>query len=121
MVGHSEPTRVLTSWKEIAAYVGKGVRTVQRWERDLGLPVLRPTGGAYKSTVMAHLDDLDSWLRLRWLQRSPQHSAQPGENGDGHMNRRQLTQHIEASRQLRAANSALVGELRKSLERLHEQ
>jgi hypothetical protein len=27
-------TSVLTSWKEIAQYVGKGVRTVQRWERE---------------------------------------------------------------------------------------
>jgi ElaB/YqjD/DUF883 family membrane-anchored ribosome-binding protein len=32
---------VLHSWKEIAAYMGRGVRTVQRWERDLALPVRR--------------------------------------------------------------------------------
>jgi len=32
---------VLTSWKEIAAYFGIGVRTVQRWERQFGLPVER--------------------------------------------------------------------------------
>ncbi len=30
---------VLNSWKEIACYLGRGVRTVQRYERDLGLPV----------------------------------------------------------------------------------
>jgi hypothetical protein len=29
----------LNGWKEIAAYVGKGVRTVQRWEKAHGLPV----------------------------------------------------------------------------------
>ena len=31
----------LDSWKVIAAYLGRGVRTVQRWERDEGLPVHR--------------------------------------------------------------------------------
>ena len=31
--------KVFSSWKEIAAYLGKGVRTVQRWEAVLGLPV----------------------------------------------------------------------------------
>jgi hypothetical protein len=35
----------LTTWKEVAAYLGKGVRTVQRWEAELGLPVRRPKGG----------------------------------------------------------------------------
>jgi hypothetical protein len=31
----------LDSWKEIAAYLGRSVRSVQRWERAEGLPVLR--------------------------------------------------------------------------------
>ncbi len=31
--------RRLNGWKEIAAHFGKGVRTVQRWEKALGLPV----------------------------------------------------------------------------------
>jgi len=47
-VQHSE---VLNSWKEIAAYVGRGVRTVQRWERELGFPVRHPLGS--RRTVMA--------------------------------------------------------------------
>ena len=34
----------LDSWKEIAAYLGRGIRTVQRWERDEGLPVHRLLG-----------------------------------------------------------------------------
>ena len=34
--------RFLNTWKEIATYMGRGVRTVQRWERELGLPVRRP-------------------------------------------------------------------------------
>ena len=36
----ADPDR-LNGWKEIAGFLGKGVRTVQRWERELGLPVHR--------------------------------------------------------------------------------
>jgi len=53
---------LLNSWKEIANYLGRGVRTVQRWEHDLGLPVRRPWGRS-RSTVMAMSDELDAWLR----------------------------------------------------------
>lgn len=53
---------VLNSWKEIATYLGRGVRTVQRWERDLDLPVRRPRG-KQRSAVIAIKEDLDLWLR----------------------------------------------------------
>lgn len=53
---------VLNSWKEIASYLGRGVRTVQRYERDLGLPVRRPRGKS-RSAVIAMPEDLDKWLR----------------------------------------------------------
>ena len=58
------PTKliVLNSWKEIAAYMGRGVRTVQRWERELGLPVRRPRGKD-RSAVMALQPEVDDWLR----------------------------------------------------------
>ena len=52
---------ILNSWKEIARYLGRGVRTVQRWERDLGLPVRRPHGRD-RSTVLALAEELDHWL-----------------------------------------------------------
>jgi hypothetical protein len=42
---------VLSSWKEIARHFGKGVRTVQRWERELGLPIHRPVPGKKHSGV----------------------------------------------------------------------
>jgi hypothetical protein len=54
-------SEVLNSWKEIAAYMGRGVRTVQRWERELGLPVRRPRGKE-RSAVIALTTDLDQWL-----------------------------------------------------------
>lgn len=55
------PTGRLDSWKAIAAYLGRGARTVQRWEREEGLPVrrLRHDQG---STVFAYQSELDAWL-----------------------------------------------------------
>jgi hypothetical protein len=60
---------VLNSWKEIANYMGRGIRTVQRWEQELGLPVRRPRG-KNRSAVIALKVDLD-----RWLQDTPQGAA----------------------------------------------
>ncbi len=53
---------VLSCWKEIAAYLGRGVRTVQRWERELGLPVRRPWPGK-RQIVFAFPAELDAWIR----------------------------------------------------------
>lgn len=52
---------VLNSWKEVAVYLGRGVRTVQRWERDLNMPVRRPRAKV-RSAVIAIKQELDSWL-----------------------------------------------------------
>jgi hypothetical protein len=52
----------LTSWKEIAQYLQKGVRTVQRWEQFMGLPVRR-LNGRKKGTVLAFSDEIDVWMR----------------------------------------------------------
>jgi len=54
-------SEILNSWKEVAQYLGRGVRTVQRWEHDLGLPVRRPRGKS-RSAVIAFREELDSWL-----------------------------------------------------------
>ncbi len=53
---------VLNSWKEIAQYLGRGVRTVERWEKELGLPVRRPRNHP-RSPVVAIPSELDEWLR----------------------------------------------------------
>jgi len=53
---------VLNSWKEIAQYMGRAVRTVQRWERTLRLPVRRPHG-KQRSAVLALKSDIDLWLQ----------------------------------------------------------
>ena len=54
---------LVNSWKEIALYLGRGVRTVQRWEHELGLPVRRPHGKS-RSAVIALKPELDRWLRV---------------------------------------------------------
>jgi hypothetical protein len=62
---------VLNSWKEVATYMGRGVRTVQRWEQELGLPVRRPRGKS-RSAVIAFKSELDQWLH-----RAPSELPQP--------------------------------------------
>lgn len=52
---------VLNSWKEIACYLNRGVRTVQRWEADLDLPVRRPRG-TRRSAVLAMRSEINQWL-----------------------------------------------------------
>jgi hypothetical protein len=54
----------LQSWKEIAAYLKRGVRTAQRWERSAGLPVRRPRAGD-RSPVFAFPSEIDQWLHSR--------------------------------------------------------
>jgi len=44
--------------------LGRGVRTVQRWEAQLGLPVHRPAGKDH-SAVLAFSSELDQWLDSR--------------------------------------------------------
>ena len=53
--------RVLSGWKEIGTYLGNGVRTVQRYERELDLPVRRPVGHSGGS-VIATKAELDGWI-----------------------------------------------------------
>ena len=54
----------LQSWKEIAAYLKRGVRTAQRWERCAGLPVRRPRPGD-RSPVFAFPAEIDQWMHSR--------------------------------------------------------
>ena len=58
--------RRLDSWKEIAAYLGRGIRTVQRWEREEGLPVHR-LAHAERGTVFADASELDHWWKSRQI------------------------------------------------------
>jgi TolB-like protein len=54
----------LDSWKGVAAYLGRDVRTVQRWEKTEGLPVRRHKHRKL-ATVYAIKSELDSWRKGR--------------------------------------------------------
>ena len=57
---HAE--RPLTSWKEIAHFFNKSVRTVQRWEQLFGLPVRRPDAHDH-GIVVAFPHELAGWMQ----------------------------------------------------------
>jgi CheY-like chemotaxis protein len=61
MENQENKVKVLNGWKEIAQHLGRGVRTVQRWELELGLPVRRPRGKS-RSAVVAVAAEIDAWL-----------------------------------------------------------
>lgn len=48
----------LHGWKEISAYIGKGVRQAQRWEK-LGMPIHRV--GGLDGVVYAYRSEIDAW------------------------------------------------------------
>ena len=73
----TEPPRFLSGWKEIASYLSKGVRTVQRYERYLGLPVRRPAGKS-RGSVVATRAELDAWVSASPI-REAFHLAKPPE------------------------------------------
>jgi hypothetical protein len=52
---------ILGSWKEIAAYTKKSIRTLQRWERTLGFPIRRPNV-SNASIVFAFASEIDDWF-----------------------------------------------------------
>ncbi len=104
MAGDAE---ILNSWKEIAQYLGRGVRTVQRWERDMNLPVRRPRGKS-RSAVIALRRELDDWLNHR-----PKRLLAAGD-GARHVSLTELRQSTEVLHKLAA-------DLAKSSAILHER
>ena len=59
-IGADAQGRRLESWKEIAAYLGRDVTTVRRWEKREGLPVYRLHHSKLGS-VYAYTKELDAW------------------------------------------------------------
>src|SRR5581483_4632343 len=51
----------LDSWKEIAEYLSRNVRTVTRWADERGLPIHHVPGGK-RGHVFAFTSELDAWL-----------------------------------------------------------
>jgi TolB-like protein/Flp pilus assembly protein TadD len=63
-IGADPQGRRLESWKEIAAYLGRDVTTVRRWEKREGLPVHRLHHSRLGS-VYAYTAELDTWRNER--------------------------------------------------------
>jgi hypothetical protein len=55
---------ILTSWKEIAAYLDRDVRTCVRWEQRYGLPIHRLERDS-RAKVFAYREQIDEWLVKR--------------------------------------------------------
>ena len=62
----------LQSWKEIAAYLERDVRTARRWEQAEGLPIRRHRSGT-RSSVYAYPSEIEAWR----ANRKPKVSLQP--------------------------------------------
>src|SRR5262245_66172148 len=54
----------LESWKDVAAYLKRDVRTVQRWEQREGLPIHRQQHDKLGS-IFAFRQELDEWRVAR--------------------------------------------------------
>jgi hypothetical protein len=65
----------LNGWKDIASFLGKGVRTAQRWEKEFGLPVHR-LGREGGEIVFAFKEEVTRWLA----------ETAPARQGDLHAN-----------------------------------
>ncbi len=72
----SAPAERLDSWKEIASFLGRGIRTVQRWEREEGLPVHR-LPHAQRGSVFADPKELSAWWDSRQIKPDPKPDALP--------------------------------------------
>jgi len=59
----AEESGVLSGWKDIANYLRKGVRTVQRYEHELNLPVHRLSRGKLGGGVITTRNELDTWIQ----------------------------------------------------------
>lgn len=51
---------VLNSWKEIATYLERGIRTVQCWEHSQRLPVYH-VGSGKRAPVFAYAAEIEAW------------------------------------------------------------
>ncbi len=60
-----DPEDRLDSWKEIATFLGRTARTVQRWEKTAGLPVRRGGPGSRSGVVASRREVGEWWLRQR--------------------------------------------------------
>lgn len=68
------PSDRLDSWKAIADFLQRDVRTVHRWEKTLALPVRR-VPGARGHSVFAYVSEIEAWLKTAPLESNPAETA----------------------------------------------
>ena len=85
-------SRRLNSWKEIATHFSRDVRTVRRWEANLGLPVHRRQH-MRRGIVYAYQAELDAWWK------------------DGHKRLEKAGENVLPGRRLPVAPAAVAGVL----------
>lgn len=108
------PSEVFSGWKEIAAYLGKGVRTVQRYERIMALPIRRPAG-RLSGAVIATKPELEAWLAASPL-RGAFHITQNTANFEPL--RQEFRKNLDELSRLRSETRELREQLSESLELL---
>jgi TolB-like protein/tetratricopeptide (TPR) repeat protein len=79
----------LNSWKDIAAYFQRDIRTVQLWEKKEGLPVHRHSHEG-RASVYAYPEELETWLRARSRKREEQPIAEVQSEETGLPGRKKL-------------------------------
>jgi len=104
----------LNGWKEIANYLGKGVRTAQRYERSFALPVRRPSGRS-EGAVMAAPAEIDAWL-MASTKRKMLAPVAPYLESESE----ELTLNLARMRQSREVLTMARTELRSTLSRLKQ-
>lgn len=102
---------LLNSWKEIATYLNRGVRTVQRWEK-IGLPVRRVHDGP-RAPVVALVDDLDRWIRATRLA-----GIQNPQDAKRLIIHEALVESVQQSRSLRSQTASLRQSEQEAVKRL---
>lgn len=65
------PDNILSSWKDVARYLGHSIRTCQRLEQEAGLPIHRMDESP-KARIFAYPAEID-----RWLDKNAHHKPRP--------------------------------------------
>ena len=112
MPANTQRIEILSGWKEIANYLRKAVRTVQRYERECGLPIRRPAARS-KGSVIATKAELDGWVSATPIRETfllPQSAV------DNHARLAELHRNVKDLHQLRVEATLLRQELHKAFQ-----
>ncbi|MCU1286953.1 MAG: hypothetical protein JWO13_3303 [Acidobacteriales bacterium] len=103
---------VLNTWKDISAYTGRGIRTVQRWETSFEFPIHRPSGKS-RSAVFALSDEVDKWFHSRPMLATEEKNKRAQQNP---INIEELRARAHQLRARGDATQQLMLELQKNLQ-----